>query len=105
MAIKQLVSFSRTLAHLRLNEGEDDDAVKDLIDAASGIIVDYLKLKAVPDDWALEDGETPSTVPGPVRSAVLLVLGTLYADREGATDPLTPAVESLLMRMRDPAVA
>ncbi|CAJ6689899.1 head-tail connector protein [Burkholderia pseudomallei] len=105
MAIKQLVSFNRALSHLRVEAGEDDDAIKDLIDAASGIIVDYLKLKAVPDEWALEDGDTPSTVPGPVRSAVLLVLGALYADREGATAPLTPAVESLLMRLRDPAVA
>ena len=105
MAISQLVSMERALAHLRVGSGEDDAAIADLIDAASGIIVDYLKLKAVPDDWALEDGDTPSTVPGPVRSAVLLVIGSLYADREGATDPLTPAVESLLMRMRDPAVA
>ncbi|MBB2977676.1 head-tail connector protein [Paraburkholderia tropica] len=105
MAIEQLVSFDRALSHLRVAAGEDDAAIKDLVDAASGIIIDYLKLKAVPDDWALENGETPSTVPGPVRSAVLLVLGTLYADREGTTDPLTPAVESLLMRLRDPAVA
>ncbi|MDW9256530.1 hypothetical protein C7S16_2472 [Burkholderia thailandensis] len=75
------------------------------MDAASDVIVDYLKLKKIPDTWVLEDGDTPSTVPGPVRSAVLLVLGALYDDREGMTDPLTPAVESLLMRLRDPAVA
>lgn len=105
MAIEQLVSFDRALSHLRVSAGEDDAAIKDLIDAASGIIVDYLKLKEIPGDWALENGDTPSTVPGPVRSAVLLVLGALYADREGTTDPLTPAVESLLMRLRDPAVA
>ncbi|KIX68818.1 head-tail connector protein [Burkholderia pseudomallei] len=105
MAIKQLVSFNRALSHLRVEAGEDDDAIKDLIDAASDIVVDYLKLKEIPGTWALEDGNTTSTVPGAVRSAVLLVLGTLYDDREGATDPLTPAVESLLMRLRDPAVA
>ncbi|MDR8396992.1 head-tail connector protein [Paraburkholderia sp. USG1] len=105
MPISQLVSMERTLAHLRVGAGEDDAAIADLIDAASGIVIDYLKLKTVPDTWALEAGDTPSTVPGPVRSAVLLVIGSLYADREGATDPLTPAVQSLLMRMRDPAVA
>lgn len=105
MAIKQLVSFNRALSHLRVEAGDDDEAIKDLIAAASDIIVDYLKLKAIPDTWALEDGDTGSTVPGPVRSAVLLVLGTLYDDRESSTDPLTPAVESLLMRMRHPAVA
>ncbi|KWE27989.1 hypothetical protein WL74_09635 [Burkholderia cepacia] len=105
MAIKQFVSFDRALSHLRVEAGDDDDAIKDLIDAASDIIVDYLKLKEVPKTWKLEDGDTPSTVPGQVRSAVLLVLGTLYDDREGMTDPITPAVESLLMRMRDPALA
>ncbi|MCA7979037.1 head-tail connector protein [Burkholderia cepacia] len=105
MAIKQLVSFNRALSHLRVEAGEDDDAIKDLIDAASDIVVDYLKLKEIPDTWALEDCDTASTVPGAVRSAVLLVLGTLYDDREGTTSPLTPAVESLLMRLRDPAVA
>ena len=105
MAIKQLVSFNRALSHLRVEAVEDDDAIKDLIDAASDIVVDYLKLKEIPDTWALEDCDTASTVPGAVRSAVLLVLGTLYDDREGTTSPLTPAVESLLMRLRDPAVA
>ncbi|AJX27338.1 phage protein DNA packaging protein [Burkholderia pseudomallei] len=105
MAIKQLVSFNRALSHLRVEAGEDDDAIKDLIDAASDIVVDYLKLKEIPDTWALEEGDTASTVPGPVRSAVLLVLGALYADREGTTAPLTPAVESLLIRLRDPAMA
>ncbi|WP_244134813.1 head-tail connector protein [Burkholderia gladioli] len=105
MPIKQLVSFERALAHLRQDAGADDLAVRDIIDAASGIVLDYLKLKEVPDDWALENGDSPSTVPGPIRSAVLLVIGTLYADREGVTDPLTPAVESLLMRLRDPSLA
>ncbi|WP_334032743.1 hypothetical protein [Burkholderia gladioli] len=38
-----------------------------LINAASNIVVDYLKLKEVPDTWALEDGDTPSPVPGQVR--------------------------------------
>ena len=105
MAIKQLVSFNRALSHLRVEAGDDDDTIKDLIDAASDIVVDYLKLKEIPDTWALEEGDIPSTVPGAVRSAVLLVLCTLYEDREGTTNPLTPAVESLLMRLRDPALA
>lgn len=105
MATKQLVSLERALSHLRVEAGDDDDTIKDLIDAASDIVIDYLKLKEIPETWALENDTTVSTVPGPVRAAVLLVITVLYEDREGATDPLTPAVESLLMRMRDPAVA
>jgi len=38
MAIKQLVSFNRALSHLRVEAGDDDDTIKDLIDAASDIV-------------------------------------------------------------------
>lgn len=104
MAIKQLVSFNRALSHLRVEAGEDDDAIKDLVDAASGAVMDYLK-RPIPSDWTLETDDAPSTVPGPIRAAVLLVLGALYADREGGINPISPAVEALLERQRDPAVA
>lgn len=46
-----------------------------------------------------------SVIPGMVQAATLLVIAALDDDREGAKDPLSPAVESLLMRFRDPAVA
>ncbi|MDR5800565.1 head-tail connector protein [Caballeronia sp. LZ001] len=101
---KPLVSLGRACAHLRVSPGEDDAAINDLISAASDIVIDYLK-KPAPEEWKVESDLTPSTVPGPVRSAVLLVLGHLYADREGGGSPISPAVESLLMRFRDPAVA
>ncbi|SAK50683.1 Phage gp6-like head-tail connector protein [Caballeronia pedi] len=101
---KPLVSLARACLHLRVVPGEDDTAINDLIEAASDIVMDYLK-KPVPEEWKVETDSTASTVPGPVRAAVLLVLGHLYADREGGTDPISPAVVSLLMRHRDPAVA
>lgn len=46
-----------------------------------------------------------SVIPGMVRSATLLVIAALDDDREGVTDPISVAVQSLLMRFRDPAVA
>lgn len=49
--------------------------------------------------------EGQSIIPGQVRSATLLVINALDEDREGKRDPLSPAVESLLMRFRDPALA
>ncbi|MDR5774897.1 MULTISPECIES: head-tail connector protein [unclassified Caballeronia] len=101
---RPLVTLTRACAHLRVSPGEDDAAINDLISAASDIVIDYLK-KPAPEEWKVETDSTPSAVPGPVRSAVLLVLGHLYADREGGGSPIGPAVESLLMRFRDPAVA
>ncbi len=46
-----------------------------------------------------------SIIPGQVQEACLLVIARGDDDREGEKDPLSPAVESLLMRFRDPAVA
>lgn len=46
-----------------------------------------------------------SIVPGPVRLATFVAIAALDDDREGAKDPITPAVVSLLERMRDPAMA
>lgn len=58
----------------------------------------------VVDDWIDTSGH-PLAVPGSVQAATKLVLGVLYKDREGAQDPISPAVESLLRRYRDPAMA
>lgn len=63
------------------------------------------------DQWVDTSGQPifdtsgASSVPGQVQAATKLVIGVLYADREGQTDPISPAVESLLRRFRDPAVA
>lgn len=55
-----------------------------------------------------------SIIPGPVRVATLLIIAALDAEREAIgrpgvpqewLDPISPAVESVLMRYRDPALA
>lgn len=46
-----------------------------------------------------------SIIPGSVRRATLLVIAALDKDREGQTDPITPAVKSLLVRYRLPTAA
>jgi hypothetical protein len=46
-----------------------------------------------------------SIIPGPVRAATLLVIAHLDDDREGKADPISFAVQSLLERYRDPALA
>jgi hypothetical protein len=90
-----------TLEQAKLQLREDDD---DLVDSdismkaqqATDIVLDYLK---APDrGWTLE------TVPGEVHAAILLVLSGLYEGRD-AGDVISPAVVSLLMRNRDPAMA
>lgn len=98
-----LATLKAAKDHLHIDGESDDDAVALKLSDASDIVIDYLKR---PDH-----GWTDQTVPGQVRASVLLVLGTLWADREGSgeqatdRDPISPAVVSLLRRMRDPAIA
>ncbi len=98
-----LVSIDSAKAHLSIDWFDQDEELALKINDASDIVVDYLKR---PDHgWDVE------TVPGQVRASVLLVLGALWAQREGVgdnaadLDPISPTVVSLLRRMRDPALA
>lgn len=97
-----LVTLEAAKAHLRLDDADQDQEVATRIGDASDIIIDYLKRP--------EHGWTEASVPGQVRAAVLLVLGALWVNRDAVgdaadMDPISPAVVSLLRRMRDPALA
>lgn len=67
--------------------------------------VSYQNLPAyITEGWVDSNGE-PLAVPASVSAATKLILSFLYDDREGSSDPFSPAVESLLRRYRDPALA
>ena len=70
------------------------------IDKAEAIVLDYLKVSA-----AAFDVGSPAipTLPFHIEAAMVLVVEQLYDGN--AVDPITPAVESLLRRSRDPALA
>jgi len=95
-----LVSLQTAMAHLREDDPAVEIDVQTKLDDAEGVVIDYLKRPS--------HGWTEETVPGPVRSSILLALGTLYGVREAGaeeSDPISPAVVSLLRRLRDPALA
>ena len=96
--MNDLVTLVQAKAQLRIVDTDSDAELADMITAASTIIVGYLKTPAAA-------AYTASTVPATIRHAALLVLASLYEDREGDTDPIGPAVQSILMRDRDPALA
>lgn len=97
-----LITTAAARIQLRLTESELDnadiaaDVAQKAIDA-TGIVVDYIKQ---PDH-----GWTESTVPPPVRTAILAVLTMIYEYRGGEVDPINASVKSLLARYRDPALA
>ena len=97
-----LISTAAARIQLRLTESEleNADVAADLaqkVEDATGIVIDYIKNPG--------HGWTEQTVPSPVRTAILLVLTTIYEYRGGEVDPISPSVKSLLDRLRDRTLA
>jgi hypothetical protein len=95
-----IISLDQAKAQLRLNDDYSDTELTGMVDAASDIVANYLQWGDTPP----YDG-TDKPYPPRIQTATLLVLASLYEDREGANDPIGPAVVSILRRDRDPALA
>jgi hypothetical protein len=85
---------------------DNDEKIERIRDDAEQIVADYLK---IPSLEAAMRG-SPPTLPGWIRAATLLVieelfLGARHPITQDTKDPISPAVESLLRRSRDPAFA
>lgn len=94
-----IVTLDQAKAQLRINDTYSDTEVSAMVTAASDIVASYLKW---PDTWPYDGSATP--FPARIQTATLLVLASLFEDREGANDPIGPAVASILARDRDPAL-
>lgn len=95
-----IVTLEEAKAHLRVDgDGEDGDITLKLA-AAEDHAAQFLNR---PIPWTDAEGATVP-VPASVKAAVLLILGDLYAVREGAvvgdTVVANPTVERLLMPFR-----
>lgn len=102
------VTLSQAKAHLRIAESNTahDTDVTMKIEMASEIVLDYLKKPSIPTEWLIGSPQTTIAAPALIQAATLLVLGELFMNREASvTDVLSPAVQSLLERHRDPAMA
>ena len=110
-----LVSLTQASAHLRRDTDDDDADLTLKIHAASGAVINYLKAGATfldsADDVEVDSFGDPVGVPFEVQAATLLLLGSLYSDREGSEPDmwergyLPKAVTALLYPLRDPALA
>jgi len=96
-----LVTLAVAKTHLHVTTSDRDTDIQRLVDEASAIVIDYLKSRA-DDTW------TDVTVPKPVQAATLLLVGH-YDEHRGddmtADANVWAAVERLLVRYRDPALA
>jgi hypothetical protein len=100
--VPELVTLADAKVHLRIRDTDHDADVDAKRSAASAIVFRHLKQQADPA-W------TATTVPGDVKSAVLVLLTFLYQERGDGVAP-TSAVEvwacidRILAWRRDPAV-
>ena len=105
-----LVSLERAKAQEYITHSFYDLEVQHKVAEASDIVLDYIGDRDNLRRWSAADPlpEESVAVPGVITAAVLLVFGALWEGREGAEDspePISPAVERLLRRYRDPVVA
>ena len=91
-----VLTLDEIKAHLRLDGSEDDAQLTLLSEAAEDYAAQYLG-RSLP--W-LDDLGAPVAVPASIRAALLLVIGDLYENREGAFVGVSrvdnPTVERLL---------
>lgn len=114
----KLVSLAQARAHLRSDTSDDDADLELKIEAASQMVVDYLKgyangfLDSNGDVQADSNGEP--IVPKRVQAGVLLVIGFLYRERDGSNEHAVPTeygfgflpagAEAVLHSLRRPTV-
>ena len=103
-----ILSLADAKAHLRVTGTRFDADLELKIIQTSAIVFNYLKLDMASPLSFPWTGD----IPWDVQAAAMLILGDLWRYREGSQntdtykfDPISPAVESLLRRWRDPAMA
>ena len=85
-----MLTLAETKLHLRVDHDDEDTLLTGLIATATAACADYLNI--LPSELATD-------VPAPVKSAALLLIGSLYEQRESVGErPFhkNPAFEALL---------
>ncbi len=90
------ITLFEAKAHLRVDHNAEDGNILAMVAAAEQAAVDYLNISSL-DAIADNNGDPPQ----PVTAAVLMLTGSLYANRESQSD--RPIVENrLFTRLLDP---
>lgn len=84
-----LIDLGTAKIHLRTNGDGEDDLISIYLDAAESAAVEFLNRNVYATQEDLEDASEPDeacpmVINGPVKAAMLLILGHLYANRENS---------------------
>lgn len=100
-----IVTLAYAKARVKIESNAEDEVLELMLEEASAVVVDYLKLDVNTYDLAYQDESDWTEAPEPVKAAVLMAFSTMERHRDGSEDPLTPGVKSILHRLRDPSIA
>ena len=85
-----MLTLPETKLHLRVDHSEEDALIEALMTTATAACADYLNM--LPSELVV-------AVPAPIKSAALLLIGTLYEQRESVGERpynRNPTFEALL---------
>ena len=85
-----MLTLPETKLHLRVDHNDEDALITALMATATAACADFLNMEAA---------DLVVAVPAPIKSAALLLVGALYADRESQGDRpynKNPVFEALL---------
>lgn len=89
-----MLTLTETKLHLRVDHNDEDVLIEALMATATAACADFLNMEAA---------DLVVAVPAPIKSAALLLVGTLYEQRESQGDRpynKNPAFEMLLAPYR-----
>lgn len=85
-----MLTLEQTKLHLRVDHSDEDALIQSLMDTATAACADFLNMPAA---------DLVVAVPAPVKSAALLLVGSLYEQRESQGERSynkNPTFEALL---------
>lgn len=104
-----LVTLKEVKHHVSVDTHFDDEMLEEKRRQASAIVLDYLKIDTNDTgfNWLDAFGEPTKNVPQLVRAATLLIVGSLFENRDGSgtSNPLSQSVIDMLARSRTPTLA
>lgn len=72
-----MLTLEETKLHLRVDHDDEDVLIASLMETARLSVAEYLNM---------DEAQVTSTVPSPIKSAALLLVAGLYANREDVSD-------------------
>lgn len=104
----ELLDLDEVKRHLHILDDDDfhNDDLELKIRQASAVVMQHIKLSAIPESWITNHSPETVELPWDVHAATMLMVGELFLNRESASaNVLSDTCKDLLRAYRDPTLA